>query len=189
MADPIRRYNIITLRPHWAQYIISQGMSFIISCALFLVAGHDSITYKMPFVVLGGVMTCIMLYRCLYLYKLRYIITSEQLIIQHGVLTRTSDYIELYRVVDFSENRDILEQLFGLKTVWIFSGDRSNPKLDICVQVAGFVTLHYTGTTAPTVGECALAGDGKGGVAVTENAKKYRVLRVDTAAKTVGLYL
>ena len=58
-----------------------------------------------------------------------------------------------------------------------------------CVQVAGFVTLHYTGTTAPTVGECALAGDGKGGVAVTENAKKYRVLRVDTAAKTVGLYL
>ena len=108
MADPIRRYNIITLRPHWAQYIISQGMSFIISCALFLVAGHDSITYK-----------------------LRYIITSEQLIIQHGVLTRTSDYIELYRVVDFSENRDILEQLFGLKTVWIFSGDRSNPKLDI----------------------------------------------------------
>ena len=33
-----------------------------------------------------------------------------------------------------------------------------------CVQVAGFVTLHYTGTTAPTVGECALAGDGKGGV-------------------------
>ena len=58
MGDPIRRYNIITLRPHWAQYIISQGMSFIISCALFLVAGHDSITYKMPFVVLGGVIVC-----------------------------------------------------------------------------------------------------------------------------------
>ena len=37
----------------------------------------------------------------------------------------------LHRVVDFSENRDILEQLFGLKTVWIFSGDRTNPKLDI----------------------------------------------------------
>ena len=54
---------------------------------------------------------------------------------------------------------------------------------------ASATVWHYTGTTAPTVGECALAGDGKGGVAVTENAKKYRVLRVDTAAKTVGLYL
>ena len=131
MTDPIRRFNIVTIRPHCAQYIISQGMLFTISCALFLVAGHDSITYKMPFVILGGMMTCIMLYRCLYLYKLRYIITSEQLIIQHGVLTRTSDYIELYRVVDFSENRGIMEQLFGLKTVGIFSGDRTNPQLDI----------------------------------------------------------
>lgn len=40
-------------------------------------------------------------------------------------------FVELYRVVDFSENRGIVEQLFGLKTVSIFSGDRSNPKLDI----------------------------------------------------------
>ena len=131
MTDTNRRFNIITLHPHWAQYIISQGMAFLIGCALFLAAGHESITYKMPFVVLGSVMTCIMLYGCLYLHKLSYIITSEQLIIQHGVLIRKSDYIELYRVVDFSENRGIMEQLFGLKTVSIYSGDRSNPKLDI----------------------------------------------------------
>ena len=102
MEDIIHRFKVITLRPHWSQYIISQGLAFIISCALFLVAGHDSITYKWPFVVLGSIMTCFMLYGCLYLHKLRYIITSEQLIIQRGVLTRTSDYIELYRVVDFS---------------------------------------------------------------------------------------
>ena len=91
MADPIRRYNIITLRPHWAQYIISQGMSFIISCALFLIAGHDSITYKMPFVVLGGVMTCIMLYRCLYLYYVRFIISCDELIMEDGVVRRRCD--------------------------------------------------------------------------------------------------
>ena len=54
MTDSNRRFSIITLHPHWAQYIISQGMAFLISCALFLAAGHESITYKMPFVVLGG---------------------------------------------------------------------------------------------------------------------------------------
>ena len=124
MTDQIRRFNIVTIRPHWAQYIISQGMLFIISCAMFLIAGHDSITYKMPFVALGSVMICFILYECLYLHKLRYIITSEQLIIQHGILNRTSDYIELYRVVDFCENRSLMEQLFGLKTV-------GNPQLDI----------------------------------------------------------
>ena len=53
-------------------------------------------------------------------------------------------YIELYRIVDFSEQRDILEQFFGLKTISIYSGDRTNPKLDICgvqekVDVVGII--------------------------------------------------
>ena len=81
MTDTNRRFSIITLHPHWGQYIISQGMAFLISCALFLAAGHDSITYKMPFVVLGSIMTCIMLYGCLYIHKLS---------LYHHV--RTTDY-------------------------------------------------------------------------------------------------
>ena len=124
MQQTVRRFRVITLRPHWGQYIISQGL-------MFLVAGHDAITIKMPFLILGSVTMLMMLYGCLYLSKLQFIISSEQLIIQHGVFHRSSDYIELYRIVDFSEQRDILEQLFGLKTVSIYSGDRTNPKLDI----------------------------------------------------------
>ena len=128
MRQTVRRFNIITLRPHWGQYIISQGFMFLVSLVLFLVAGHDAITFKMPFLILGSVT---MLYGCLYLSKLQFIISAEQLIIQHGVFQRTSDYIELYRIVDFCEQRDIMEQLFGLKTISIYSGDRTNPKLDI----------------------------------------------------------
>ena len=131
MEQVIRRFNIMTLRPHWAQYIISQGLMFLVSMVLFLVAGHEAITFKAPFLILGTITTLMMLYGCLYLCKLRFIVSSEQLIIQHGIFHRTSDYIELYRIVDFSESRDILEQLFGLKTVSIYSGDRTNPKLDI----------------------------------------------------------
>ena len=104
---------------------------FLVSVVLFLVAGHEAITFKMPFLIMGSVTMMTMLYGCLYLSKLQFIISPEQLIIQHGVFHRTSDYVELYRVVDFSENRDILEQLFGLKTVSIYSGDRTNPKFDI----------------------------------------------------------
>lgn len=131
MEQAVRRFNIITLRPHWGQYIISQGLLFLVSICLFLVAGHESISFKMPFLILGSVSTLMMFYGCLYLSKLRFIISSEQLIVQHGIFHRTSDYIELYRIVDFSESRDILEQFFGLKTVSIYSGDRTNPKLDI----------------------------------------------------------
>ena len=131
MQQTVRRFKVITLRPHWGQYIISQGFMFLVSVVLFLVAGHEAITFKMPFLIMGSVTMMTMLYGCLYLSKLQFIISPEQLIIQHGVFHRTSDYVELYRVVDFSENRDILEQLFGLKTVSIYSGDRTNPKLDI----------------------------------------------------------
>ena len=132
MQQTVRRFNIITLRPHWGQYIISQGFMFLVSLVLFLVAGHDAITFKMPFLVLGTVTMLMTLYCCLYLSKLQYVISAEQLIVQQGVFHRTSDYIELYRIVDFSEQRDILEQFFGLKTISIYSGDRTNPKLDIC---------------------------------------------------------
>lgn len=131
MQQTVRRFRVITLRPHWGQYIISQGLMFLVSLVLFLVAGHDAITIKMPFLILGSVTLLMMLYGCLYLSKLQFIISSEQLIIQHGVFHRSSDYIELYRIVDFSEQRDILEQLFGLKTVSIYSGDRTNPTVDI----------------------------------------------------------
>ena len=131
MQQTVRRFRVITLRPHWGQYIISQGLMSLVSLVLFLVAGHDAITIKMPFLILGSVTLLMMLYGCLYLSKLQFIINAEQLIIQHGVFHRSSDYIELYRIVDFSEQSDILEQLFGLKTVSIYSGDRTNPKLDI----------------------------------------------------------
>lgn len=131
MQQTTRRFRNIILRPHWTQYIISQGFMFSISMVLLLLAGYDPITIKAPFYLAGTVTTLIMLYGCLYLNNLNFIITPEQLIIEYGVLHRTSDYIELYRVVDFCERRNIPEQLFGLKTVSVFSGDRTKPKLDI----------------------------------------------------------
>lgn len=58
------------------------------------------------------------------------------------------------------------------------------------VQMSGFATLPYTGTTAPTVGYSILAGDGSGGVKmVTEGGRSLLVIRVDTTGKTVGIML
>jgi hypothetical protein len=39
--------------------------------------------------------------------------------------------MELYRVVDYQQNRTFLQQLFGLKTITILSGDRNMNRLDI----------------------------------------------------------
>lgn len=57
------------------------------------------------------------------------------------------------------------------------------------VIMGGYVELPYSGTTAPTLGYCALAADGAGGVKTAEGAREYLVCLVDTAGKRVGLFL
>ena len=70
-------------------------------------------------------------YQFFYLTGMRYVVTDEQLIFLHGVFRRSTDYMELYRVVDYQQNRTFLQQLFGLKTITILSGDRNMNRLDI----------------------------------------------------------
>lgn len=72
-----------------------------------------------------------LLFKLIYLARMEYVITGEQIIIMHGVLSHSTDYVELYRVVDYRQHRSLPQQIFGLKTVTIFSGDRNNSKLDM----------------------------------------------------------
>lgn len=73
----------------------------------------------------------VLLYRFIYLRRTRYYIGSEQIISKHGVLSRKTDYMEQYRIVDFVEHQSLMQQLCGLKTVRIFSMDRNTPRLDL----------------------------------------------------------
>lgn len=57
------------------------------------------------------------------------------------------------------------------------------------VQLAGFVTMSYTGT-APTVGYAALVANGNGGLkTVSTGGGEYLVLDVDASANTVGFII
>ena len=47
------------------------------------------------------------------------------------MFTTNNNYIELYRIVDYDERRSFIQQIVGLKTVTIYSGDRTTPHLDI----------------------------------------------------------
>lgn len=56
------------------------------------------------------------------------------------------------------------------------------------VQLAGLVTLHYTGT-APAAGLSILTADGQGGVKAAESGDRYWVLAVDKTNATVTFKL
>lgn len=119
------------IRPDWLQFMIDKLHLFVLLVVCVLYCGLEEVFLED--LVMGG---CILLavylgYGLIYLLCCRFTITDEQIIFERGVFTRRSDFIELYRVVDFKEKRSFLQQLLGLKTVVVFSGDRTHPQLII----------------------------------------------------------
>lgn len=84
-----------------------------------------------------------LIYQWIFLLRSRFIVTDEQLIHRYGVFTRQADYIELYRVVDFKEHSSFLQQLAGLKTVIVYSGDRTHTCLKIPGLEQNFRLVDY----------------------------------------------
>src|SRR5574344_2800522 len=127
----MHRYRTIILQPHWLQFVIDELPEIILTTPLLFAAGLESMPMPTLILCAAGVMTVFLIYNFIYLRRIECRINGEQLIMEHGVFTRKSDYLELYRIVDFNEHRTIMQQIFGLKTVTIFSGDRNTPKLNI----------------------------------------------------------
>ena len=61
----------------------------------------------------------------------KWIIGNETLCTIKGVFARHTDYIELYRIVDYKESQTLLQRLMGIKTVTVFSTDRSDAMMDM----------------------------------------------------------
>jgi uncharacterized membrane protein YdbT with pleckstrin-like domain len=97
---------------------------------MFIVGGMD-IPFSSIFFCVALAITFLAYYNYIYLRSMEYTITDQQLIYEHGVFTRNRDFVELYRIVDYDERGTFLQQLMGLKTISIYSGDKSTPKLDI----------------------------------------------------------
>lgn len=131
MSNVVHMFRTVTLRPHWFQYVINE---FVALCSFFIsiwVWKYCDFTYHeyALYVCIG--LFILLLFKLIYLARIEYIITGEQIVILHGVFSHSTDYIELYRVVDYSQHRSLPQQLFGLKTVTIYSGDRNNSKLNM----------------------------------------------------------
>ena len=83
------------------------------------------------FLYAGIAILLYLLYQVLYLMRMEYIITSDQIIFLHGVISQSTDYMELYRVIDYQQHRSLMQQMTGLKTIIIYSGDKNTPIMRI----------------------------------------------------------
>ena len=125
------RYRNIIIKPHWMQFVINELHLLVLISVGFVYAGIDDAVLSTLVFVLSVLLSLCLAYRMVYLCRMRYVISNEQLVFEHGVFHREVDYQELYRVVDFNESQTFMQQLFRLKTVSIYSGDRTTPRLDI----------------------------------------------------------
>lgn len=128
--NTIRRFSTIILRPHPLQFVINE-LILLVLCLLSLGYGGMDGDFSTASMYVGIALLFFLAYKYVKLRRTIYAISGEQLKKSEGVFTRDEDYIELYRVVDFAERKNLLQQLLGLKTVTILSGDRTTPRLNL----------------------------------------------------------
>lgn len=127
----MNEFKSIVISPSISQFFVNEFLLIFAAFFGLVIAGLDGMILSSILAFSSMVLMLVLVYRFIYLRRIRYTIGVEQLVYEHGVIQRTVDYVELYRVVDFNENQSLLQQLFGIKTVTIYSGDRTTPKLNM----------------------------------------------------------
>lgn len=71
------------------------------------------------------------IYRWLLVKTTTFRLTTERLITEHGIFSKTTDTLELYRVRDLRVTAPFNQRIFGLQTIHLLSADTSSPHLDL----------------------------------------------------------
>lgn len=129
----MKNSEIKIIRPDIRQFVINEWHLLVLFGVGVLCCGLENIPFGNMLKIICLILAIYLGYCCVFLVRCRFTLTGEQLIYERGVFTSKSDFIELYRVVDFEEKRSFLQQLVGLKTVVVHSGDRTHP----CLVISG----------------------------------------------------
>lgn len=123
----------VSIQPDWRQFLADN---------IFLVATLAATMAVSPLIpgnryALGGYLllflTIIALLSVRYavLRSFRWFVTDNNISRQRGIFSRTTDYIELYRVVDYKESQTLLQRILRVKTVTIISTDKTDATMEI----------------------------------------------------------
>ena len=67
------------------------------------------------------------IYHVLKVWCISYEISQEEIRVKRGILSRNHEFVELYRVKDYSLNQPLVYRLFGLGNLTLFTSDRTHP--------------------------------------------------------------
>lgn len=125
----------ISLRPENKEFVaenIGLITLFILSLiALPVVYTIQSDTISMVIGLLSLVLALILIVKYISLTAVVWIVNNDTICRIQGFFSRSTDYIELYRVVDYRETQNFLQKIMNVKTVTIVSTDKSDALMDI----------------------------------------------------------
>ena len=98
MADG-KAYQDVSLQPNWRQLLIDEGLSILGALALLVAGGLDGVPAHTLLLCLGLALVVKVCYRLLYLRRMEYTITGEQLVYEHGVFSRSRTKPGLHRAL------------------------------------------------------------------------------------------
>lgn len=100
----------LSLKPRPGQFVINE-LPWLILCPIGILYGGMEGNPLANLVSAASLLLMLLLiYRYVYLRRIRYYIGDEQLICEHGIFHRTVNYMELYRIVDFYEHQNFMQQ-------------------------------------------------------------------------------
>ena len=123
------KFGTIVIKPSVKQWLCCEWVLILLNLISYVVLSMSP--YSPVILILPAIISLHLMYQLLFLRKMQFTVGDEMLIYEYGVFTKRLEYIELYRVIDFHETIGFLQNLLGIKTVVIYSGDRTTPKLPI----------------------------------------------------------
>ena len=104
MQHSIQDERNILLRPHTGQFVIDELPLMFVCMAGLVYGGMEGLPLSSMARIVSLFLLLVLLYRFIYLRRIRYRVCEEQLVSEHGIFIRRVDYMELYRIVDFQEH-------------------------------------------------------------------------------------
>ena len=123
----------IVLRPK-AVYFFSKHFFLIL---FFLVTAYlcTCTSDRYARLAVSAISMAIMLYLLLKYISImlytKWTVTDKSIVINKGILVKTTNETQLFRVIDFSEKQNIVQSVFHNTDLYVYSSDKTDPTLCI----------------------------------------------------------
>lgn len=124
------KFTNISLRPNYREFL-AENVLLVLLVIVSMACIPWVASLNVKFFPLATSLLCLSLTACM---VARYIILTTAVWIVNndtichikGVFTRRTDYVELYRVVDYQESQTVFQKIWKVKTITIVSTDKSD---------------------------------------------------------------